>query len=108
MPASLRKILAISTLALPTGLSGCHRIAFPSYPAAYREFAYVTSGASNTVAVLDLVYLRQDRVLQVGANPTGIAANPVRNEIYAVNAGSAKIFTGLVDAPPASPAKSTG
>jgi len=88
MPASPRKILATSSIALLCGLAGCHRIAFPSYPAAYREFAYVTSGASNTVAVLDLVYLRQDRVLQVGRNPTGMAANPVLNEVYAVNTDS--------------------
>ncbi len=88
MPASLRRILALSSLALPLGFAGCHRIGFPSYPAAYREFAYVTSGTSNSVAVLDLVYLRQDRVLQVGRNPTGMAANPVLNEVYAVNTDS--------------------
>jgi YVTN family beta-propeller protein len=70
------------------GLLSCHRNAFPSYPADYREFAYVTDGSSNTVAVLDLVYLRQDRVLQVGLQPTGLAINPLRNEVYAVNAGS--------------------
>ncbi len=69
-------------------LSGCHRKQFPEYPADYREFAYVSDGASDTVAVLDLVYLRQDRVLQVGRQPTGLAANPVRNEVYAVNSGS--------------------
>ena len=73
---------------LPLALSGCHRNAFPSYPTGYHEFAYITGGASNTVAVLDLVYLRQDRLLQVGHQPTGIAANPLRNEVYAVNTGS--------------------
>ena len=61
--------------------------AFPEYPADYREFAYVTNGGSNTVTVLDLVNLRQERVLQVGAEPTGITANPARNEVYAVNSG---------------------
>jgi YVTN family beta-propeller protein len=35
--------------------------------------------------VLDLVYLRQDRTLQVGNQPTGIAANPKLNEVYVVN-----------------------
>jgi YVTN family beta-propeller protein len=70
------------------GLTSCHRNAFPAYPAAYREFAYVADGDSDTVAVLDLVYLRQDRVLQVGHQPTGLAVNPVRNEVYAVNTGS--------------------
>ncbi|MGD0797783.1 MAG: YncE family protein [Acidobacteriaceae bacterium] len=39
--------------------------------------------------MLDLVYLRQDRTLQVGTQPTGVAANPRRNEVYVVNTGSA-------------------
>jgi len=77
-------------------LSGCRSSSFPLHPASYREYAYVTDGASNTVAVLDLVYLRPDRVLQVGQNPTGIAANPVRNEVYAVNSGSGTI--SVIDA----------
>ena len=55
----------------------------------YREFAYVSNGTSNTVSVLDLVYLRQDRTLQVGNDPTGLAANPKRNEVYVVNTGTA-------------------
>jgi len=71
------------------GVSACNRNRFPDVPAGYREFAYVSNGASNTVSVLDLVYLRQDRTLQVGTQPTGLAANPVRNEIYVVNAGTA-------------------
>lgn len=70
------------------GLAGCRRHKFPSYPAEYREFAYVSDGASNTVAVLDLVYLRQDRVLQVGTQPTGMAVNKARGEVYVVNSGS--------------------
>lgn len=69
-------------------LLGCGHDRFPSYPANYREFAYVTNGTAGTVTVLDLVYLRQDRVLQVGRQPTGLAVNPVRNEVYAVNSGS--------------------
>jgi len=77
-------------------LSGCRRQGFPEYPADYREFAYVTDGGSNTVTVLDLVNLRQDRVLQVGAAPTGIAANPERNEVYAVNSGSGTV--SVIDA----------
>ena len=72
-------------------LSACHRSYFPDYPADYREYAYVTNGASNTVSVLDLVYLRQDRVLQVGRKPTGITANPKRNEIYVVNTDSGTV-----------------
>jgi YVTN family beta-propeller protein len=73
---------------LPFLLTSCSRNRFPTYPANYREFAYVSNGAAGTVTVLDLVYLRQDRVLQVGRQPIGLAVNPVRNEVYAVNSGS--------------------
>ena len=83
---------ALTLLLLPLALSGCGRNPFPSYPANYHEFAYVSNGASNTVTVLDLVYLRQDRVIQVGRNPTGLAVNPVRNEVYAVTFCSAAAF----------------
>ncbi len=82
---------SLVALALLLALLGCHRGAFPSYPEGYREFAYVTDGASDTVAVLDLVYLRQDRVLQVGHNPTGLAINPARPEVYAVNTASGSV-----------------
>jgi YVTN family beta-propeller protein len=57
-------------------------------PVGYREFAYVSNGKSDTVSVLDLVYLREDRTLQVGTQPTGLAVNPKRNEVYVVNAGT--------------------
>ena len=56
----------------------------------------MTNGDTNTVSVLDLVYLRQDRTLQVGTQPTGITANPKRNEIYVVNTGSASV--SVIDA----------
>jgi YVTN family beta-propeller protein len=65
-------------------------------PAGYREYAYVSNGASNTVTVLDLVYVRQDRTLQVGTDPTGLAVNPKRNEIYVVNSKSSSI--SVIDA----------
>ena len=77
-------------------VSGCHRSGFPDVPAGYQEYAYISNGSSNTVTVLDLVYLRQDRTLQVGANPTNLAANPVRNEIYVVNTQSGSI--SVIDA----------
>ena len=83
-------------LLLPLLLLGCGRDRFPNYPASYHEFAYVSNGASNTVTVLDLVYLRQDRVLQVGRQPSGLAVNPVRNEVYAVNTGSDSV--SVIDA----------
>ncbi|HVW78718.1 MAG TPA: YncE family protein [Alloacidobacterium sp.] len=79
-----------------TTLTACRRHDFPQYSADYREYAYVTNGGSNTVTVLDLVNMRQDHVLRVGDNPTGIAANPFKNEIYAVNTGSSSI--SVIDA----------
>lgn len=83
-------------LLLPLLLLGCSRNRFPSYPANYREFAYVSNGGAGTVTVLDLVYLRQDRVLQVGRQPSGLSVNPLRNEVYAVNAGSDSV--SVIDA----------
>jgi YVTN family beta-propeller protein len=101
VPTPVRSVLpsrrlAVGALALLALLSGCNRSHFPDVPYGYREFAYVTNGASNTVTVLDLVYLRQDRTLQVGLNPTGIAANPRRNEIYVVNTQSGSV--SVIDA----------
>jgi YVTN family beta-propeller protein len=72
-------------VALLPAVLGCGRFRFPDVPPGYREFAYVSNGTSNTVSVLDLVYLRQDRTLQVGAQPSGMAVNPSRNEVYVVN-----------------------
>lgn len=86
----------MATTAVLTFSSGCHRNRFPDVPAGYREFAYVSNGAANTVSVLDLVYLRQDRTLQVGTNPTGLAVNPVRDEVYVVNTQSGSI--SVIDA----------
>jgi YVTN family beta-propeller protein len=77
-------------------LTGCRRHHFPHYPADFREYAYVTNTGSNTVTVLDLVNLRQDRVLSVGSEPSGITVNPKRNELYAVNTGSGTI--SVIDA----------
>jgi YVTN family beta-propeller protein len=81
---------------LPLTFAGCRRIHFPQYPSNYRDFAYVTNTGSNTVTVLDLVNLRQDRVLAVGSEPTGITANPKKNEVYAVNSGSGTV--SVIDA----------
>ena len=81
---------------LPLALAGCRRHHFPQYPENYREFGYVTNSGSDTVTVLDLVHLRQDRVLQVGSEPTGITANPKKNEVYAVNTGSGTV--SVIDA----------
>ena len=83
IPCGVSALLALALLT-----SGCNRGTFPDVPSGYREFAYVSNGASNTVSVLDLVYMRQDRTLQVGTQPTGMAINPKRNEVYVVNAGT--------------------
>ncbi len=86
----------MAVCALVLGTSGCRRSSFPDVPDGYREFAYVSNGGSNTVSVLDLVYLRQDHTLQVGTNPTHLAANPVRNEVYVVNTQSGTV--SVIDA----------
>jgi YVTN family beta-propeller protein len=79
---------ALGFLLLGLALAGCRTHDFPDYPANYREFAYVTNGASNTVTVFDMVNVRLDREIQVGQNPTGVTANPKRNEVYVVNSGT--------------------
>ncbi len=79
-------ILLVSFFAL----TGCRPHDFPQYPANYREYAYVTNGGSNTVSVYDVVNMRLDRELQVGQSPSGVTANPKRNEVYVVNSGSAQ------------------
>jgi YVTN family beta-propeller protein len=71
------------------GAAGCERAV--DYPANYREYAYISNGGSNTVTVLDLVNMRQDRVIAVGAGPSGLAVNPRLNEVYVVNSGSGTV-----------------
>lgn len=76
-------------LLLPlAALVGCHHSDFPTLPSGFREFAYIANSASNTVTVLDLVYLRVDRTLRVGDNPTAIALSPTRREAYVLNTQS--------------------
>jgi YVTN family beta-propeller protein len=91
-----RILVTATSFALLFAGSGCHRSSFPDVPAGYREYAYVSNGISNTVTVLDLVYLRQDRTLQVGINPSGLAVNPVRDEVYVVNTQSGTV--SIIDA----------
>jgi YVTN family beta-propeller protein len=80
--------LSFAAVVLPTLLFaiGCRRGTFPDYPAGYREFAYVANSGSNTVSVLDLVFLRTDRTVSVGANPVALAASPTRDEVYVLSA----------------------
>ncbi|HZY63757.1 MAG TPA: YncE family protein [Edaphobacter sp.] len=91
----LRSIAAIAISAL-MAISGCRSNSFPDVPPGYHEFAYISNGASNTVTVLDLVYMRTDRTLRVGDNPTGLAVNPRRNEVYVVNTNSGTV--SVIDA----------
>jgi YVTN family beta-propeller protein len=79
-------------------LAGCRHPGFPDTPAGYREYAFVANATANTVSVLDLVYLRADHTLQVGSQPTALAANPIRNEIYVVNTQSATVSVLDADA----------
>lgn len=89
--SSLRRVRCSWQLALFILLlvSACRKHDFPQYQANYREYAYVTNGASGTVTVLDVVNVRVDREITVGLNPVAIAASRTRNEVYAVNSGGA-------------------
>ena len=69
-------------------LTACRPHDFPQYDANYREYAYVTNGGSGTVSVYDVVNVRVDREIPIGQNPTAVAANPARNEVYVVNTGT--------------------
>ena len=93
--ALLRRV-ALGLFPCLLAFSGCHRDRFPSFPANYREFAYVSNGTAGTVTVLDLVSLRQARTLQVGRQPTGLANYTYSNEIYSVNTGSDSV--SVIDA----------
>jgi YVTN family beta-propeller protein len=70
--------------------------ALPDYGPAYREYAYVTNGKSNSVSVIDLRTFELAKTIAVGVSPTGIAANKKKNEIYAVNSGSSNV--SVIDA----------
>jgi len=84
----LRKILVIVVL-LPV-LAGIawwffHQRQIPTFDPAYHEYAYISNGKSNTVSVIDLRTFRLAKTLKVSASPSGIEANPKKNEIYVVN-----------------------
>ena len=87
----MRKILIILVLIPLLAAAGWwyfREQALPDYGPAYREYAYVTNGKSNTVSVIDLRTFELANTIAVGADPTGIAANSKKNEIYVVNSGS--------------------
>ncbi|MDR3741502.1 MAG: beta-propeller fold lactonase family protein [Terracidiphilus sp.] len=72
---------------LLVSLAACRRHDFPQYSPNYREYAYVTNGAGNTVSIYDVVNLRLDRELPVGINPVAVTASVRRNEVYVINQG---------------------
>lgn len=84
----LRPGIVAASLLATLSLTACRPHDFPQYDAKYREYAYVTNGDSGTVSVYDVVNVRVDREIPVGQNPTAVAANPARNEVYVVNAGT--------------------
>jgi YVTN family beta-propeller protein len=86
-------------LLLPLLVAGCRRPDYPAYAPGFREFAYIANSASNTVTVLDLVYLRTDRTLRVGEHPSAVALNPVNAEVYVLNSqtGSATGTVSVID-----------
>ena len=87
----MRKLLFIAVLLPILGGLGWwyyQERSLTDYGPAYREYAYVTNGKSNTVSVIDLRTFALAKTIQVGSEPTGIAANNKKNEIYVVNTGS--------------------
>ena len=90
----MRKFLFIVVLLPVAGGLGWwyfHQRQLPDYGPAYREYAYVTNGKSNTVTVIDLRTFEPAKTIKVGNEPTGLAASSTKNEIYVVNSGSDNI-----------------
>jgi YVTN family beta-propeller protein len=96
----LRKLLLTTIVLIPL-LAGFgwwyfREQSLPAYGPAYREYAYVTNGKSNTVSVIDLRTFALAKTIPVGMDPTGVAANRKKNEIYVVNTGSNNV--SVIDA----------
>ena len=79
-------IAALAGLALLLFVA-CDRDNAPGAP----EFAYVSSGGANTITVIDLYEGQAVKTIPVGSNPSGVTANPVRNEIYVANSDSSNV-----------------
>ncbi|MGB8987686.1 MAG: hypothetical protein WCC37_13895, partial [Candidatus Sulfotelmatobacter sp.] len=95
----MRKLLFIAVLIPLLGAAGWwyfREQPLPDYGPAYREYAYVSNGKSNTVTVIDLRTFQLAKTIPVGVSPTGIAANSKKNEIYVVNSGSNNV--SVIDA----------
>src|SRR6267154_5550525 len=96
----LRKLLIIIVVLIPElgGLGWWYfrEQALPDYGPAYREYAYVTNGKSNTVTVIDVRTFQPTKTIAVGLEPTGVAANSKKNEIDVVKTGSNNV--SVIDA----------
>ena len=90
---SLIRLLFTLSVFLP-GLTGCKET--PDPVPNFREYAYISNGASNNVTVVDLRGLRVQAIVPVGKSPTGLATNPKKNEIYVANTESNNI--SVIDA----------
>ncbi len=87
----MRKLLFIAALLPLLGAAGWwyfREKPLPDYGPAYREYAYVSNGKSNTVSVIDMRTFELAKTIAVGAAPTGLAVNREKNEVYVVNSGS--------------------
>src|ERR1700722_2757681 len=58
-------------------------------------FAYVANTADGTLSAIDLVSLSTGATIAVGRDPTGVRANPTRNEIWGLS--SAGGYAWVVD-----------
>src|SRR5262245_4651939 len=95
----LRKTLLILALIPVLGGLGWwyfHERQLTSLDPAFREYAYITNGKSNTVSVIDLRTFQLARILKVGLGPTGVTANAKKNEVYVVNTASNNV--SVIDA----------
>ncbi len=86
-----RRVLIAAAVVMPLLMGGCRRVKFPRYAANFHEYAWITNGGSNSVTVLDLVNMQQAGTIAVGTDPTAIAVNPKRDEVYVANAGSGTV-----------------
>src|SRR6185437_14567576 len=96
---SLKKVLFLAVLLPVLGALAWwyfRESQLPAYGPAYREYAYVTNGKSNTVSVIDLRTFQPAKTIHVGSEPTGIAANGKKNELYVVNTQSNSV--SVIDA----------